>query len=62
LAQEGDYFLLNEAGVPAALVETGFISNPAESRLLADGRYRSRLAWAVYLGIVRYFAGNCSRE
>jgi len=57
LAQAGDYFLLNEAGVPAALVEAGFISNPAEALQLADERYRSRLAWAVYLGIVRYFAG-----
>jgi N-acetylmuramoyl-L-alanine amidase len=56
LAQEGDYFLLNEAGVPAALVEAGFISNPAEARLLADSSYRSRLAWAIYLGIVRHFA------
>ena len=46
-AQEGDFFLLNEAGVPAALVEAGFISNPEEARLLADERYRSRLAWAV---------------
>ncbi|MBT9173796.1 MAG: Germination-specific N-acetylmuramoyl-L-alanine amidase [Syntrophomonadaceae bacterium] len=54
-AQEGDFFLLNEAGVPAALVEAGFISNPEEARLLADERYRSRLAWAVYLGIIRYF-------
>lgn len=62
LAQEGDYFLLNEAGVPAALVETGFISNPEEARLLADARYRSRLAWAVYLGIVRYFAGVYARS
>jgi N-acetylmuramoyl-L-alanine amidase len=60
LAQEGDFFLLNEAGVPAALVEAGFISNPVEARLLSDERYRSRLAWAVYLGIIRYFAGEYS--
>jgi N-acetylmuramoyl-L-alanine amidase len=60
LAQEGDFFLLNEAGVPAALVEAGFISNPVEARLLADERYRLRLAWAVYLGIIRYFAGEYS--
>ncbi len=59
-AKEGDFFLLNEAGVPAALVEAGFLSNPREARLLRDERYRSRLAWAVYLGIIRYFAGGYS--
>lgn len=53
-ARPGDFFILNEAGVPAALVETGFISNPREAGLLAEQKYQSRLAWAVYLGIIRY--------
>jgi len=56
LAKGADYLILNESGVPAALVEIGFISNPHEARLLADERYRLRLAWAVYLGIISYFA------
>lgn len=54
--KQGDYFILNEAKTPAVLVETGFISNPDEAELLRDPMYQSRIAWAIYLGITRYFA------
>jgi N-acetylmuramoyl-L-alanine amidase len=54
-AKPGNYFITNESDAPAAIVETGFISNPKEARLLANRRYQSQLAWAVFLGINRYF-------
>ncbi|MBS4030539.1 MAG: N-acetylmuramoyl-L-alanine amidase [Clostridiales bacterium] len=53
-AKPGNYLILNEAGVPAVLVESGFLSNPAERELLSDEEYQSQLAWAVYLGITRF--------
>ncbi len=53
-AKPGNYLILNEANVPAVLVESGFLSNPAERMLLTDERYQSQLAWAVYLGILRF--------
>lgn len=58
----GNYLVLNESEVPAVLVETGFISNPDEVRLLCDPKYRAKLAWAVYLGINRYYSSPVSRE
>jgi N-acetylmuramoyl-L-alanine amidase len=53
-ANPGNYLILNEVGVPAALVESGFLSHPAERVLLSDVEYQSQLAWAVYLGITRF--------
>lgn len=53
-AKPGNYLILNEVDVPAALVESGFISNPAERELLSDEEYQSQLAWAMYLGIIRF--------
>jgi len=37
------------------LVETGFISNPAEERRLKDPAYQRRLATAILNGINTYF-------
>lgn len=51
----GDLFMLKESGVPAAMVEVGFLSNPQEETLLADPKYQDRVALAIYHGIVRYF-------
>lgn len=50
----GNYFILNETDAPAILVETGFISNPQEARLLADPAYQCSVAWAIYLGIIKH--------
>lgn len=56
MAKAGNYFMLKETEAPlAALVETGFLSNPKEASLLAQKHYQNRVAWAVYLGITRYF-------
>jgi N-acetylmuramoyl-L-alanine amidase len=54
----GNYYVLNEAKSPAVLVECGFLSNPEEARLLADRAYQSKLAWAVYAGLLRYYHGQ----
>ena len=40
--------------MPAALVEVGFLSNPREAALLGDRNYQSRVAAAIYSGILRY--------
>ncbi|MBS4007582.1 MAG: N-acetylmuramoyl-L-alanine amidase [Clostridium sp.] len=53
-AQSGDYFILNEVQIPAVLVETGFISNPQEAQLLKQPEYQSKLAWAIYLAVLKY--------
>lgn len=49
----GDYFIL-QLDVPSVLVECGFISNPAEEKLLLDEAYQARVAEAVAAGVEEY--------
>ena len=46
-------FVLRETRRPAVLVETAFISNPEEARLLGDmlGGFQARLAVAIFKGL-----------
>lgn len=41
---------------PAVLVEGGFVSHPAEARLLGDSGYRQKLAESIAAGIMKYLA------
>jgi len=52
-AAPGGYFVLNHTKMPAILIETGFISNPGEAALLADGKYQSKLAFAIFSGVAQ---------
>ena len=58
VSKNGDYFTTREVNMPAVIVEIGFISNPAEERLLLDPLYQDKVAWAIYSGIVKYCAGQ----
>jgi N-acetylmuramoyl-L-alanine amidase len=40
------------------LVETAYISNPAEERRLRNPTQQSALAAAIFAGLRSYFAGN----
>ncbi|GAB7387255.1 N-acetylmuramoyl-L-alanine amidase CwlD [Bacillaceae bacterium] len=53
-----DIFLLRSIKVPAVLVEVGFLSHPREARLLASDGYQTKMANAIYQGILRY----CTEE
>ena len=44
---DGELYLLSHADMPACLLECGFLSNPAEEKLLMDATYRSLLAQTV---------------
>ena len=48
------YYLLKNTTCPAVIVECGFLSNDAECRLLEKDYYQEKVAWAVYMGIMRY--------
>ena len=52
-AMAGDYFIL-QLDVPSVLVECGFISNPAEEKLLLDSAYQARLADAIAGGVEEF--------
>ncbi|WP_078593113.1 N-acetylmuramoyl-L-alanine amidase CwlD [Evansella clarkii] len=47
-------YLLQQASVPGALVEVGFLSNPTEAELLKSEDYQQQVAASIYEGIMRY--------
>lgn len=51
----GHVYILKESDVPGALVEIGFLSNPAERKLLEDEEYQEKTAASISRGILRYF-------
>ena len=57
VVQRCDLTGFNWADVPAVLVETGFMTNPTESRRLKTGAYQQRVA----LGLVRGAAAFLGR-
>ncbi|HPU36000.1 MAG TPA: N-acetylmuramoyl-L-alanine amidase CwlD [Bacillota bacterium] len=55
-AKQVDYFTNRIAKMPSAIVEIGFITNPREEKLMVDPEYQQKIAYAIYAGVVRYFA------
>ena len=53
VAMAGDYFIL-QLEVPSVLVECGFISNPAEEKLLLTKDYQQRLAQSIAMGVEEF--------
>lgn len=56
--QYAGFAVLKSPDVPSVLVETAFISNPAEEKRLADPRHQQKLAAAILGGIEAYFRAN----
>jgi N-acetylmuramoyl-L-alanine amidase len=54
--QQAGFLVLKSPDIPSILVETAFISNPAEERRLRDPVYQRRLAEAVLDGVDGYLA------
>ncbi|NBJ93703.1 cell wall hydrolase [bacterium 1xD42-62] len=51
------YFLLKKTTKPIVIVECGFLSNREEAEQLATDLYQEKLAWNIYMGIVKYLNG-----
>ena len=56
--ERANFAVLRNPDVPSILVETAFISNPAEERKLRSAAYQNQLADAIMNGIRKYFADN----
>ncbi len=56
--EQAGFAVLKSPDVPSILVETGFISNPKESSLLATSRYRKKMAAAIHRGIKGWFLSH----
>lgn len=55
---QANFAVLRAPDVPSVLVETAFISTPAEEKRLRDPVYQRRLAGAILKGVKRYFERN----
>jgi N-acetylmuramoyl-L-alanine amidase len=56
--QQAGLIVLKSPDMPSILVETAYISNPAEEKLLSDRRHQGKLANAILAGIRNYFYTN----
>ncbi len=52
--EQAPFMVLRSPDIPSVLVETGFISNPREEKLLASTGYQKKIADAILQGILVY--------
>jgi N-acetylmuramoyl-L-alanine amidase len=56
--QQARFVVLKSPDLPSMLVETAYISNPAEERRLRNPAQQAALADALFTGLRSYFTGN----
>jgi N-acetylmuramoyl-L-alanine amidase len=56
--ERAGFVVLKSPDIPSILVETGFISNVHEEKLLKSSRYQQKVAHAVQQGVTSYFRQN----
>lgn len=55
LRECSDFCVVEKSLMPACLIETGFLSNPEESRLLSTIEYQEKIAEGIAKGVDLYF-------
>lgn len=53
--ERAGFAVLKSPDIPSLLIETGFISNPKEEKLLKSAAYQKKLAQAMLVGVEDYF-------
>ena len=53
--QSANFMVLKSPDIPSILVETAFISNPAEEKRLASAAHQRAVADAIFQGVRDYF-------
>ncbi|SAI65788.1 N-acetylmuramoyl-L-alanine amidase [Bordetella ansorpii] len=56
--EQAGFAVLKAPDIPSVLIETAFISNPREEKLLRSEAHQEKLAQAIMTGIGRYFTAN----
>jgi N-acetylmuramoyl-L-alanine amidase len=59
--QDLQILLLNSVNIPGVLIETGYLSNEREARLLADPNYQQKLAEQIAKALAYHFSQNVGR-
>ncbi|VFP78795.1 N-acetylmuramoyl-L-alanine amidase AmiB [Candidatus Erwinia haradaeae] len=54
--------VLSSPDVPSLLIETGFISNPLEEKLLRSSAYQKKITRSIYQGLRNYFVFHLSKD
>ncbi|AHJ77158.1 N-acetylmuramoyl-L-alanine amidase AmiA [Kosakonia sacchari] len=54
--EQAAFVVLKSPSIPSVLVETSFITNPAEERLLGTAAFRQKIASAIADGVLSYFS------
>lgn len=52
---KNDVYILQDINTPIVIIECGFLSNPKEEVDLQDPTYQDKIAWSIYVAILRYF-------
>ena len=53
--EQAGFVVLKNPDIPSLLIETGFITNPAEAKNLSNPKFRSRMAEGIFAGIDSHF-------
>lgn len=56
--EHAGFAVLRAPDMPSVLVETAFISNPNEERLLRDRGHQDKIATALHRGVSKFFTNN----
>ncbi len=56
--EQAGFVVLKSPDIPSILVETGFISNPAEAQQLSSSAYQKKIARAIHAGIRDWFLNH----
>jgi N-acetylmuramoyl-L-alanine amidase len=51
---QAPFWVLNGAFMPSVLVETAFMSNPREEKLLADKKFQQKAGEAIFGAIMKF--------
>ena len=55
---QAPFYVLRGAAMPAVLLETGFLTDRDEARLLSNSGYQQKIADSMALGIINYMRGR----
>jgi N-acetylmuramoyl-L-alanine amidase len=56
--EQAGFAVLKSPDVPSILVETAYITNPHEEKLLRSNSHQDKVARAIVAGVKRYVAKN----
>ena len=56
--EQASFLVLKSPDIPSLLIETGYISNPAEAKKLRSSAHQQKMAKAIFTGVKRYMESS----